>query len=411
MNIVYIGTAYPMRGGIAHFNAILARELAQRHTVRFLSFTRQYPGLLFPGKTQYVADAEAAASVRMEAEPVLDSIAPWSWWRTARWALEADPDLLLFKYWMPFFAPAFGTIARLVRRRRPVRVVFVCDNIIPHERSPIDLPLTRYALRAVDGFVVMSASVRDDLLALRPQAPWKLVPHPIYNIFGERIPKAEARRRLGLEPGPLLLFFGYVRAYKGLDLLLRALPRIRARVPARLLVAGEFYEGEARYRRLAGELGITDAVHFCSDYIPEQDVAAYFSAADVTVLPYRSATQSGIVQVAYQLDTPVICTDVGGLAEVVPDGSSGFVVPPDDIEALADAVIRYYAENWEERLRAGVRVEKRRYGWDPLVRAIEELAGAVSSGGASGRPGQSGGSGSRIPRAGAAETARTEERR
>jgi len=383
MNIVYIGTAYPMRGGIAHFNAILARELAQRHTVRFLSFTRQYPGLLFPGKTQYVADAEAAASVRMEAEPVLDSIAPWSWWRTARWALEADPDLLLFKYWMPFFAPAFGTIARLVRRRRPVRVVFVCDNIIPHERSPIDLPLTRYALRAVDGFVV----------------------------FGERIPKAEARRRLGLEPGPLLLFFGYVRAYKGLDLLLRALPRIRARVPARLLVAGEFYEGEARYRRLAGELGITDAVHFCSDYIPEQDVAAYFSAADVAVLPYRSATQSGIVQVAYQLDTPVICTDVGGLAEVVPDGSSGFVVPPDDIEALADAVIRYYAENWEDRLRAGVRVEKRRYGWDPLVRAIEELAGAVFSGGASGRPGQSGGSGSRIPRAGAAETARTEERR
>jgi glycosyltransferase involved in cell wall biosynthesis len=376
MNIVYIGTAYPMRGGIAHFNAILARELAARHTVRFLSFTRQYPGLLFPGKTQYVTDREAAAAVRMDAEPVLDSICPWSWWRTARRALAAEPDLLLFKYWMPFFAPAFGTVARLVKRRRRARVVFVCDNIVPHERSLIDLPLTRYALRAVDGFVVMSAAVRDDLLKLKPEAPWRLVPHPIYDIFGERRPKAEARRRLGLEDGPWLLFFGYVRAYKGLDLLLRALPRIRERVPARLLVAGEFYEGESRYRRLVDDLGLGDAVRFCSNYIPEEEVPLYFSACDVTVLPYRSATQSGIVQVAYHLDTPVICTDVGGLAEVVPDGGSGFVVPPEDIDALAEAVIRYYAEDWEERLRAGVREQKQRYGWAPLVTAIEELAAA-----------------------------------
>lgn len=377
MQVVYIGTAYPMRGGIAHFNAILARELARRHAVRFLSFTRQYPGLLFPGKTQYVADDAAAAAVRMEAEPVLDSICPYSWWRTARRARQAQPDLLLFKYWMPFFAPAFGTIARLVKRRRSTRVVFVCDNIIPHERTPVDLPLTRYALRAVDGFVVMSASVRDDLLALKPTARWRLVPHPIYDIFGEPLPKEQARRRLGLGPGPLLLFFGYIRPYKGLDLLLRALPRIRARVPAQLLVAGEFYEGEERYRRLTAELGLSEAVRFSCDYIPEQEVPAYFSAADVVVLPYHTATQSGIVQVAYQLETPVICTDVGGLAEVVPDGRSGFVVPPDDIVALAEAVIRYYEEDWEQRLRAGVRAEKRRYGWDPLVAAIEELAAAA----------------------------------
>jgi D-inositol-3-phosphate glycosyltransferase len=376
MKIVYIGTAYPMRGGIAHFNAILARELARRHTVKFLSFTRQYPGLLFPGKTQLVTDRDAAAAVRMEAEPVLDSISPLSWWRTARRAARERPDVLLFKYWMPFFAPAFGTIARRVKKSTPARVLFVCDNIVPHERTRIDLPLTRYALAPVDGFVVMSEAVRRDLLAIRPDASWRLVPHPVYDVFGERSDKETARARLGLPAGkPLILFFGYIRAYKGLDLLLRAMPAIRERVAAELVVAGEFYEGEERHRRLAAELGLAEAVHFHADYIPEERVALYFSAADVVVLPYRTATQSGIVQIAYQLDTPVICTDVGGLAEVVPHGRSGFIVPPEDVPALAAAVVRFYGEHWEERLREGVRAEKLKYGWGRLVEAIEELAG------------------------------------
>ena len=378
MTIVYIGTAYPMRGGIAHFNALLARELARRHTVHVLSFTRQYPGLLFPGKTQFVTDEEAAAAARVEAQPILDSIWPPSWWRTARHAARLQADLLLFKYWMPFFAPAFGTVIRQVKRRRPARAVFVCDNIVPHERTPLDLPLTRYALAPVDGFVVMSESVRDDLLRIRPEARWKLVRHPIYRLFGERVAKETARQALGLEPGPWLLFFGYVRPYKGLDLLLEALPLIRARHPVKLLVAGEFYEGEARYRRRVGELGLGDAVRFHADYIPEAKVRLYFSAADGVVLPYRSATQSGIVQVAYQLDAPVICTDVGGLAEVVPDGRTGFVVPPGDAPALAAAVVRFYDESWEERLRAGVREEKRKYSWEPMVEAIEELAGTLA---------------------------------
>jgi D-inositol-3-phosphate glycosyltransferase len=375
MRIVYIGTAYPMRGGIAHFNAILARELAARHTVTFLSFTRQYPGLLFPGKTQFVTNADGtAAPAGVAATPMLDSIDPLSWWRTARRAARERPDLLLFKYWMPFFAPAFGSIVRWVKRGSNARAVFVCDNIIPHERTPIDRCLTRWALAPVDGFVVMSRSVRDDLLAIRPDARQRLVAHPIYNVFGERTDKAAARAALGLAPGPWLLFFGYVRRYKGLDLLLDALPLIRERVPARLLVAGEFYEGEARYRERVAQLGLTDAVRFDADYIPESRVPLYFSAADVAVLPYHTATQSGIVQVAYQLDTPVICTDVGGLAEVVRDSVSGFVTRPDDPRALAEAVVRYYTEEWEEKLRAGVREVKREYGWAPLVEAIEELA-------------------------------------
>jgi len=374
MRIVYIGTAYPMRGGIAHFNAILARELARRHDVHFLSFTRQYPRLLFPGKTQFVTDAEAAAAVRMEAQPLLDSIGPRSWWRTASAAAGLDPDLLLFKYWMPFFAPAFGTIVRRVKRRTRSRAVFICDNVIPHERTLLDAPLTRYALGPVDGFVVMSEAVRDDLLALQPAARWRLVRHPIYNVFGEPVARETARRELGLEDGPWLLFFGYVRRYKGLDALLAALPRIRARLPVRLLVAGEFYEGEERYRRMVRELGLEGAVRFDADYIPESRVPLYFSACELAVLPYHSATQSGIVQVAYQLDTPVVCTDVGGLGEVVPHERSGFVVPPEDGDALAAAVVRFFVEDWEERLRAGVRAEKRKYSWEPLVAAIEELA-------------------------------------
>lgn len=375
MRIVYIGTCFPMRGGIAQFNAILARELARRHEVTVLSFTRQYPDLLFPGKTQYLTEQDAAGIVRFPAEPVLDSIGPWSWWRTARRAAALEPDVVIYKYWMPFFAPAFGTISRWVKRWTGARVIFVCDNIVPHERRPFDAALTRYALAPVDGFVTMSESVRRDLLAFRPGAPHALVHHPIYDIFGERIEKSEARRQLGLGDGPWILFFGYIRRYKGLDLLLQALPRVRRHRPVRLLVAGEFYDNEQHYRELVRAGGLEDAVVFRSDYIPEDQVAVYFSAADCVALPYHSATQSGIVQVAYHLDTPVICTDVGGLAEVVLDNQTGFVVPPDDPAALAEAIERFYAEDREEALREGVRREKQNYSWEPLVAAIERLAG------------------------------------
>jgi len=375
MKIVYIGTCYPMRGGLAHFNAILSRALEREHQVTFLSFTRQYPDLLFPGKTQYVTDEESCAAVRYPAEPVLDSISPPSWWRTARRVAAIDPDVVIYKYWMPFFAPAFGTVSRLIKRRTRARIVFICDNIIPHERRPLDVALTRYAIGPVDGFVTMSERVRDDLLKLKPGANWRLVEHPIYNVFGDRMDKTEARRRLNLGDGPWLLFFGYIREYKGLDLMLRALPAIRRRLPVRLFVAGEFYAREREYRALVADLGLVDAVRFDADYIPEDRVALYFSACDAAVLPYHSATQSGIVQIAYQLDSPVICTDVGGLAAAVLDGETGLVVPPGDPEALGDAVVRFYQQGLEEKLREGVRREKVKYSWEPLMRAVLELGG------------------------------------
>ncbi len=374
MKIVYVGTCYPMRGGMAHFNASLARELSHRHQVRMLSFTRQYPGLLFPGKSQFVESGDGAAAARFEATPLLDSIWPPSWWRTADEAVRERPDLLLLTYWMPFFAPAFGTVARRVRRRLGAHVMMLCHNIVPHEQRPFDAALTRYALAPVDSFLVLSEAVEADLRRFRPHAPRRRVRHPVYDLFGQRVEKSAARSELGLDEGPWLLFFGFVRPYKGLDLLLEALAEVRRRRPVKLLVAGEFYEGEQRTRRRVTELGLEEAVVLRSEYIPENRVHLYFSACDVVTLPYRSATQSGIVPIAYHLDAPVICTDVGGLAEVVPHEHAGFVVPPGDVSALAASILRFYDEGWEERLRAGVQVEKVKYSWEALANAVEELA-------------------------------------
>jgi D-inositol-3-phosphate glycosyltransferase len=377
LRIGLVGIAWPMRGGIAQYTAILAGELAKRHRVDLVSFTRQYPSFLFPGKSQLDT---SATPLRFPSTPLVDSIGPWSWERAARHLARGRPDALVYKYWMPFFAPAFGTIARRVKRLcrpRPVRTIMVVDNLVPHEKRPLDGALTRWIMGATDAYIVQSAAVKADLLRLAPGARFLEVAHPVYNLFGDPLPKAEARAALGLPPGgPLLLFFGFVRRYKGLDTLLRALPAVRAALdpPPRLLVLGEFYEGRAETAALVRELGLGGAVTILDEYVPDEKVGRYFSACDVVVLPYKSATQSGIVPIAWQLDRPVICTDVGGLAEVVRDGETGFVVPAENPEALAGALVRYYREACEERFQARVRVEKRKYSWNRMTEAIEALA-------------------------------------
>ncbi len=369
MRIVLVGPASPWRGGIAHFNDLLARELGRRHEVRVLTFTRQYPSLLFPGKAQ-THPGEAVLDVG--AEPLIDSIGPWSWWRTARRIRAIDPDLLVFRYWMPFFAPCMGSILRgSVRHGRPETVV-VADNVVPHEHRPLDAPLTRWFLSRADRFVVMTRAVREDLLRCCRGAHVDLVPHPLYGQFGDAIDRGEARRRLGLgEDDEILLFFGFIRRYKGLDLLLRAMPAIHRRRPrARLLVVGEFYEDEEKYRRLVREEGIVERVRFVADYVPNDEVAPWFSAADVVVLPYRDATQSGIIPVAYHMGRAVISTDVGGLAEVLDDGVTGLLVPPEDPEALAGAVIRFFEEDLRGRMEDGVRRARSRFSWAHFADAV-----------------------------------------
>jgi len=373
MNIAIVSTAFPLRGGIAQYTGILYNKLKQAgHEVHVITFKRQYPKLFFPGKSQL--DSSPDESAKIPSEPLLDSIGPLSWLKASRRICQLKPDLLIFKYWMPFFAPCYGTISRLVKKFTSAKVIFICDNVIPHERRIGDTILTRFAFTRGDFFIVQSQAVRMQLLELFPSAKYQVVPHPVYEIFGQPLDKNVAQKKVGLSDERIMLFFGYVRDYKGLDLLLQAMPEILKKAKTRLLVAGEFYENEPAFRKQIADLKIENAVSIHSDFVANEDVNLYFSACDVVVLPYRSATQSGIVQIAYQLNKPCIVTDVGGLAEVVIDNRTGFVVPPENPMALAEAVTRFYQENKEREFVENVKLEKSRYSWDYMIAAIEDFA-------------------------------------
>lgn len=378
LRFALVGPVHPYRGGIAQFTEQMAGGLAARgHEVSAVTFSRQYPEVLFPGKTQYVEEARGEGA--LDAPRLIDSVNPLTWRSAARALVRGGPDAVVFMHWMPFFAPAFGLIARRAERGGAKALALV-HNALPHEPRPGDRALSRYFLRALGGCVVLSDAVGRDLRGLGYGGPLRCVPHPIYDRFGEALPKAEARAALGIEgERPVLLFFGFVRRYKGLHVLLDALPSVLEAVPeALLVVAGEFYDDDAPYRAQVEAHGLGEAVRFVPEFIPEAEVARYFSAADVVVQPYVSATQSGVAQVAFQFERPLIVTDVGGLAEVVPDGEAGLVVPPEDPAALADAIARFFAEDMSAALASGVRAAKARYGWDPLYEALEALARAES---------------------------------
>ena len=371
MNIILIGTAYPLRGGIAHYFALLFKHLSKRHQVSVVTFSRQYPGFLFPGKSQ--EESPGGPEGEIPSEQLMDSINPFSWISTARSIIKKQPDLLIFKYWIPFFAPCFGVIAMLVKRRTNAKVLFICDNVVPHERRPGDKVLTRFAFRYADFFIVQSKPVERDLINFKPGARYEFVHHPIYEIFGGRVDKQQAQKQLSVESERVLLFFGYVRKYKGLDTLLDAMPMVLKTLDVKLLIVGEFYDSEEHYRERIRKEGLASNVKVVSEYVPNDQVGKYFSASDVVVLPYHSATQSGIVQIAYQFDKPVIATDVGGLSEVVIDGTTGFIVKPDEPEELARAIVRFYGEKREAPFVSNVREEKKKYSWDSLIGAIERL--------------------------------------
>ncbi len=373
MKILILGTAYPLRGGIAHYNALLARHLGKKHRVEMITFKRQYPEFLFPGKTQQEPGDPGAV---IQSESLIDSINPLNWLRVGLNLRKRNPDVVVFKYWLPFFGPCLGTICRLVKWGTATKVIAICDNVIPHERRPGDRLFTRYAFGVVDAFIVQSDTVEKDLLATVTNPLYKKVPHPVYEIFGDPVPKDEARRRLHISDELVILFFGYIRPYKGVHLLIDALKIVKQTMRVRTLVVGEFYEDEQPYREHIRQAGVEDIVQLVADYIPNECVADYFCAADVVVLPYLSATQSGIAQIAYNFNKPVITTDVGGLAEVVLDGISGLVVPPHDPQALADAIVKFYTQGMETTLSAGVKRERKKYSWDAMVEAIELLAGA-----------------------------------
>lgn len=372
MKFILVGTAWPHRGGIAHYVALLSRTLQERgHEVKVLSFSRQYPGLLFPGTSQ---DDDGPPPFPVDAHPLIDTINPLSWWKAARWAAAEKPDLTVFKYWMPFFAPSYNAVVRHLDRKGIGRTCFLLDNVIPHERRPGDLFLTRMVLEKVDSFIAQSAVVRQDLLKFRPDAVYRDVPHPVYSIFPAGGTRDEARAGLGVTTKRTVLFFGFIRAYKGLLNLIRAMSRIPADLDVGLLIGGEFYEDHRPYKDEVARLGLERRVVWHDRYIPNEEVGSFFTAADAVVLPYQSATQSGIIQIAMNYGTPIITTNVGGLPEVVHDGEMGYVVPPEDPEALAAAITRYYREEKEAPFRAAVEAARARYSWTPLAEALEAFA-------------------------------------
>jgi glycosyltransferase involved in cell wall biosynthesis len=370
MNILILGTAYPLRGGIAHYNALLYSYLKKHHTVEIISFKRQYPKFLFPGKTQ---DEQGEPGLPVESQQLIDSMNPFNWIRVGVQLRKRNADAVIFKYWLPFFGPCFGTICALIKWGRKTKVVAICDNVIPHEHRPGDRIFTKYAFMFVDAFIVQSDTVEKDLLATVETPNYRKVPHPVYEIFGSTMPKKEAREKLKISDEKVILFFGYVRAYKGLHTMIDAMKEVKKSLRVKLLVVGEFYDDEEKYRWHISDAQVRDVIDVVSDYVPNEKVGEYFSAADVVILPYLSATQSGIAQIAYNFDKPVIATNVGGLAEVVVDGVSGLIVPPNDPLKLAAAIRKFYSENLESKLSAGAAREKKKYSWERMVEAIEQL--------------------------------------
>jgi glycosyltransferase involved in cell wall biosynthesis len=370
LRIALVGLTHPFRGGIAHYTTLLCRELRRKHDVRFFALSRQYPGFLFPGKTQ-IDDSDASLQVPHEA--TIDSINPFTWISTAVKIARYKPDLIVYSWWHPFFAPAFGTIARLARWFGGARSCYICHNAIPHERSPIDRLLLRYVFATGDAFIAHSQQDADDLRRFRPKATVHQNPHPTYVIFApDDAPSTdEAKRALGLTGKKVLLFFGFVREYKGLHYLLEAMEQLDSAEGYHLVVVGEFYDDDRKYRAALDRLERRGQLTLIDRYVPNEDVPGYFIAADLVMVPYLSATQSGVIQIAYGFLKPVVATTVGGIPEVVVDGSTGYLVPPGDAGALGRAARDYFESNREDEFRRGIDRENHKYSWDRMIETIE----------------------------------------
>ena len=372
MKIILVGTAYPYRGGLAAFNERLSKQfITEGHNVTIVTFSLQYPSFLFPGKSQYL---DAPPPDDLKIVRYVNSVNPLSWIKTGYMIKREKPDILIFKYWLPFMAPAFGTISRIARQNRHTKVITIFDNVIPHEKRPGDKLLTRYYTSAIDGAVTMSESVVNDLLLFRKDIPVKLNPHPVFDNFGPPVERDVAMGYLGLDPQfSYILFFGFIRHYKGLDLLLEAFSgkEMRNR-KIKLIIAGEFYEDPSPYRDIIAKNNLADDVVLFDRFINDSEVASFFSIADVVVQPYRSATQSGVTQIAYHFGKPMIVTDTGGLREIVPDGRCGYVVSPDK-NSIFEAIDRFYTQNKKEEFTENVLREKEKYSWNRMTASITEV--------------------------------------
>lgn len=372
MKIIIIGTAFPYRGGLATYNERLAHEyVRQGNDVEIITFTLQYPGFLFPGKTQYSAES---APTDLKITRKINAINPLNWIKVGREIQRKSPDIVIFCYWMAFMAPCYGTIARYARSSK-TKMIGLIHNMIPHEPTILDKLFPSYFVKSMDGFVAMAESVVADINHFDTENKPKVVsPHPIYDHYGDILTKKQAAIKLGLRKEiQYILFFGFIRQYKGLDLLLEAFADKRLReFPVKLIVAGEFYEDPAPYLQQIKRLGLEDLVILRTSFIPDKEVQNYFSVADIVAQPYRTATQSGVSQIAYHFETPMLVTNVGGLAEIIPDGKVGYVVEVCP-KKIADALVDFYTNNRAEKFIENIKVEKQNFSWSRMIEAIDGL--------------------------------------
>jgi len=375
MNVIIIGPAHPLRGGgITTFNERLARQFQNEgHQTTIFSFSLQYPGFLFPGKSQFT---DAPAPKDLDIRSRINSVNPLNWLSVGREIRNLKPDIVVVRYWIPLMGPCLGTILRIIKKNRHTIIICIADNIVPHEKRIGDKPFTRYFIKPVDAFITMSEKVLSDLRTFTSKKAL-LVPHPLYDNFGEKISKEKARNELGIKNEALvILFFGFIRKYKGLDILLEAMNLLQNHQPQttnlKLLVAGEFYEDKKTYDDQIEALGIKDSLVLHTDFIPDDEVKNYFCAADVVIQPYRNATQSGVTPLAYHFEVPMIVTNVGGLPAMVPDNKVGLVAEP-TATSLAEKIVEYF-DKGESHFLPHLLEEKKKFSWTKLLQSILELA-------------------------------------
>jgi len=372
MRITFLGPAYPFRGGLATFTERLARQFSTEcKEVDIRTFTLQYPRFLFPGKTQYT---ESPAPEGIKIIRQLNSINPINWIRTGLKIKKEKTDILLVRYWLPFMAPCLGTVARIVRSNKYTVIISVVDNVIPHEKRLGDRLLTRFFMKSIDGAVVLSDSVQRDIEDYRKDIPVCVTPHPIFDTYGKKLSRSEALSALNLDQNnSYLLFFGFIRDYKGLDILIKAFSDSRLRTKnLKLIVAGEFYDKDTPYKELVRESGLEKDIIFYDRFIKDSEVRLFFSAADLVVQPYKAATQSGVTQIAYFFDKPMLVTDVGGLKEIVLHEKCGYVVQPDP-KNIADAIVDFFDNHRNTAFTKCVRKEKERFSWNKMTDAVTEV--------------------------------------
>ena len=384
MKVCVVGPTYPYRGGIAHYSTLLVRHLRQAgHQTNFYSYTRQYPRWLFPGSTD---KDPSSTPLREDCEYILDPMNPLTWWRLCRRIRMDKPDLIVLQWWVPYWTPSLTYMSRWLQKHTRARIVYLCHNVTPHDGGGVlDRRFALAALRQGDAFIVHTDQDHHRLQALLPQAHVFRTQHPTYAELAQRGPDIDGslmRTKLNIDPAvPVLLFFGFVRPYKGLEYLIQALPLVLKEVKVHVLVVGEFWVPKDFYERYAEEYKVADAITMVNTYIPDEELGYYFDIAEVVVLPYISASQSGVTQLAFGFGKPVIVTRVGGLSEVVRDGETGLVVPPQDEKALAQALIRYIKQNLREPFEQAIAEQEQHqeYGWHMLVQTMETINETVQS--------------------------------